>query len=223
MQRAFVVMVVAASLVLAGCVGGGGDAAGTPDSDDSGANDGAVAGDGAGANVGTFEFFEFDSPATYTYDIYLEGEGEGQMVWDVTAVSGDTATVTLTYDLGGTSFETTASGTRDEVQSALVQSPAAAFLSLGVFSPYYAYYEERGLRIGEQWSYTTGEGSASFAVTERTSHAGVDCYRTEMRVDGNLFHAACVSPDLGLSAYSGYFNEDGSRLLELELTNYQSG
>ncbi len=219
-------MLVVLTVLLAGCVGGVGvdsDSTPTATPTSSGSNGGGGSGGGGSSGdlePGSWEVLEFDQPATYTYDIFVEGEGEGSLVWDVQSVDGDTITVRTVYDLGGERFESTVTGTRETVQSQLYANPAGILLLTTMFTPS-AWYAGQELEVGSGWSYQTAEGSASFEVTGVDTYAGVDCFASEMQVDGTVLYEGCFSPDLGLAPYTAYYNEDGSLSMEMVLVSYE--
>ena len=53
------------------------------------------------------------------------------------------------------------------------------------------------------------------------TYAGVDCFASEMRVDGTVLYEGCFSPDLGLAPYTAYYNEDRSLSMEMVLVSYE--
>lgn len=232
------VLLLVLTVLLAGCVGGIG---GTSDStattattaDTGGSGSGGSGGSGGGGSgsggsgggsgdlqPGTWDLLEFDQAATYTYDIFMEDQGHGTLVFDVQSVEGDSVTVRTVYDLDGDHYESTISGTRDMVQSQLYTNPAGAILLVTMFTPA-TWYADQRLEVGSGWSYQTQDGSASFDVTGVETYAGVDCYRSEMRVDGEMLYEGCFSPDLGLAPYTAYYNDDGSLAMEMELVSYE--
>jgi hypothetical protein len=227
MARWTLVLVVL-TVLLAGCVGGvnvdddSTTVATTSSSGGSGSGGGGSGGGSSNGDLepGTWSVLDFDQPATYTYDIFVEGDGEGSLVWDVQSVDGDTITVRTVYELGGERFESTITGTRETVQSQLYTNPAGVLLLTTMLTPS-AWYADRELEVGSGWSYQTPEGSSSFEVTGVDTHAGVDCFASEMRVDGTVLYEGCFSPDLGLAPYTAYYNEDGSLSMEMVLVSYE--
>ena len=228
MARKTLVLVVL-TVLLAGCVGGGNvdDSATTVATTSSSAGSGGDGSSGSGGGgssadlePGTWSVLTFDRPATYTYDIFAEGDGEGSLVWDVQSVDGDTITVRTVYELGGERSESTITGSRETVQSQLYANPAGVLLLTTMFTPS-AWYAGQELEVGSGWSYRTGEGSSSFEVTSIDTYAGVDCFASEMRVDGTVLYEGCFSPDLGLAPYTAYYNEDRSLSMEMVLVSYE--
>lgn len=229
MRRA-VLLLVALSVVLAGCGGGdlaGDDQATTVDggTDEETGGDSGSDSDGDSADASgdrTWEFMDFSEPARYVFELRSEDEPEpGTLVWDVTEIDGDTVTVHMTFEMGDKSTESTVTGDPETVRNQLLVTPAASFLVATWFSPSVSYYEDRALEVGEKWSYSTGEGSASFAVTGTETMAGVECYRSEMKVDGSIVYEGCFAPELGLAPYTGYYDEDGTQTLAVELVEYE--
>ncbi|WP_267640052.1 hypothetical protein [Haloarchaeobius amylolyticus] len=230
--RLVLAVVLALTVLSAGCLSGdtGADVTTTPTTAGSGgggdgSGDGAGDGSGDGGPVsslqpGEWTVFDFDEPATYTYDVYMEGEGDGQLVWDVQSVDGDTVTVRMVYDVAGERFESTVTGTKETVQSQLYTNPAGILLVTTMFTPA-TWYAGQDLSEGTKWSYTTQDGSASFAVTGTDTYANVECYASEMTVDGQVLHAGCFAPQLGLAPYSAYYNEDGTLSMEMTLVSYE--
>lgn len=184
---------------------------------------GADGGDGtdSGNSDATWQPFEFDRPVTYTYEIYSSDDGAGTLVWDVTDVTDDGATVSLRYDTTETAFETTVTGTKEELQSQLILTPAGAFILATLFSPTMGYYEGQPLSVGNEWSYSTPDGSMRFAITEERTYAGVDCYASATDVDGTTVHEGCFSPELELAPYAVYYDDDGARSVEMTLVSLE--
>lgn len=234
-RRVGLAVAVALLVALAGCGGGGvpspdapgGGADATPDDggDAAPGGSGSTPGgsDGTTGESAVWEPLNFDQPATYTYDIFFEGQGEGQMVWEVTETSADGATVSVHVELGDTTYDSTVSGNKNDIRGQLMASPAGQFFLLGLFSPTVGYYEGQELSVGNQWSYSTQEGSASFTITGTQSYAGVECHASEMTVDGSVVHEGCFSGDIGMMPYTAYYDGDGQIRLEMTLVDYSEG
>jgi hypothetical protein len=92
---------------------------------------------------------------------------------------------------------------------------------LGLFSPYYGAYEGRDLRVGNEWSYSADGQTVSYSVGDRDTVGGVDCYRSEIRTNGQVVYEACFSPDVGLAPFTAYYEEDGTETMRMELTSYE--
>ncbi|WP_254528185.1 hypothetical protein [Natrinema gelatinilyticum] len=197
------------------------DSSGT-DGGDGGTDggDGGTDGGTGGADA-TWKPFEFARPVTYTYEVYSPDDGEGTLVWDVTDVTDAGATVSVRYDTTETQFETTVTGTKEDLQSQLIMTPAGPFVIATVFSPTMAQYEGRTLRVGNEWSYSSSDGSMRFEVTEQRSYAGVDCYVSVTEIDGNTVHEGCFSPELEMAPYTAYYDENGRRTYEMSLVSVE--
>lgn len=195
---------------------GDGDSDSDSDSDEGDNGDGHDAGDGAS---GQYTHFVFEQGERYEYEVRTDGQ-EGTLVWEVIDTSDDHVTVSTSYQVGGVSFETTATGTETTIEETLVGTPAGGFMRVGVFHPLYDHYDRHELRVGNSWSATTALGSATYSVTGTDSYAGVRCYTTEVRVNGMLRHEGCVSPDLGLVVYSAIYDRSGTKTVEMELVQY---
>jgi hypothetical protein len=101
-----------------------------------------------------------------------------------------------------------------------MMTPAGGLLVLTLYTPM-GWYGGYDLAVGNEWSITTEDGTAEFRVTGTGSYAGVQCYATEMTIDGTTQHEACLSPELGLAPYSAWYDEDGTLVMEIELVSYE--
>lgn len=199
--------------------GGNGDAGGNGD---SAGNGDAGSGNGGGTGSGEIDFFEFDSPGTYVFDVEMDGD-TGEVTWDIQSIDGETLTVYVDYAVGEADFETTITGTREDIQGQLLFTPAGSFMMLAVFSPMYGYYDGEEMYVGKEWSFTApdGSGSMSFEITETRTYAGVSCFASELRINDTTVQEACFSPDLGLAAYTAWYEEDtGDVEMRMELIEY---
>jgi hypothetical protein len=197
--------------------GDGGDGSDGSDAGDGGTGDGS---DGGSDVAGEWEPFRFDQPARYEYEVYMDGEGNGTIVWDVTSVNDGEYTVEMVYEMNGERYETTATGTKDTVIQQFYTNPGGIVLVTTMYQPA-VWYEGRDLSTGTKWSSSTPQGSASFAVTGPDTIGGVDCVASEMRINGSVFHEACFSPDLGLAPFAAYYGEDGTLEMSLTLVSFE--
>jgi hypothetical protein len=150
------------------------------------------------------------------------GDSEGTVVLDVRDVSGADVTVEMRYDVGDTEFQSTVTGSPETVQSQLYGNPAGALLVATMVTPG-AWFAGRELSVGTQWSVSTSEGSSSFEVTGTDRIGGMDCFTTEMTIDGRTAYESCVSPDAGLAPYTATYDEDGSVAMSMTLREYAPG
>lgn len=228
-RKMLLTLVIAISVALAGC--GSGDSPSADNANDGnngGDNPGGDNPDGGSGNGGTgdggmVDFFQFDQPARYVYDVNFDGD-TGQVVWDVKSVEGNKITVYVSYDVGGDTYESTITGTKENIQGQLLYTPAGTFMMLGMFSPMFGYYDGKELYVGKTWSYTApdGSGSMSFEVTGTKTYAGVECYDSQLKINQSVIQEACFSPDLGLAAYTAWYDEDtGDTSMRMELVEYE--
>lgn len=230
MQARYAIL-LAIVVLTAGCVSGGGPPEGAAGTTTAGGNDGgggdgtdaAGDGDGTGGDTvsGQWEPFNFDTPATYEFAVFMEGEGDGTIIWDVQSVTDDEYTVRMVYEMDGERMETTATGTKDTVMSQFYSNPGGIILMTTMFTPA-AWYQNRDLSTGTQWSYSTPQGSASFAITGTDTFAGIDCSRSEMRVNSSVVHEGCFAPGLGLAPYAAWYDEEGTLEMEVVLVSYEA-
>jgi len=194
-----------------------GDAGGNVDDGGDDAGDGDGGDDDADARQ--YAHFDFREGERYEYDVEMGGT-DGTFVWEVTDVASDRVTVHTNYQVGRVTFEDTVTGTESTIEGQLTATPAGAFARLGLFHPYYGHYAAHELRVKNSWSATTSRGSATYTITGTDSYAGVDCYTTEVRVDGRIRHEGCVSPELGLLIHSAVYDRSGNVEVEMTLTEY---
>lgn len=64
--------------------------------------------------------------------------------------------------------------------------------------------------------------TAEVAITGTNTYAGVECYTTEVRIDGKVRYTACLSPRLGLVVHSAVTPEGkaGEQSAAFELVEY---
>ncbi len=211
--------------------GGGGDDGGGGGGDDGGGggDDGGGGGDDGGgggggqitASSGQYNHFQFEEGERYEYEVFMQNEGQGSFVWEVQEVSGGQMTVYTEYDVGETYYESTVTGQEGRIRGQVMSTPAGSFMAVALFSPATGYYQQGTLEVGNSWEASSPEGSARFEVVRKDSYAGVGCFYSELYSDGELVHESCVNPDLGLSVYSVFYDDEtGDRELEMTLVNY---
>lgn len=208
--------------------GGGGDDGGGDDGGGSGGDDsGGDGSDGTSGDVDIaasneqFNHFEFEEGERYEYEVFMEDEGEGTFVWEVNDISGNQMTIHSVYDVGDTYHETTVTGDEGTIQGQIMVSPAAAFMSVALFSPTWSQYQQGNLEVGNRWEASSPEGSVVMEVVDKDVYAGVECFASELHNDDVLVHESCVNPQLGIGAYSAFYDNDGSLNLEMELVDYR--
>ena len=166
-----------------------------------------------------WEPMEFAFEARYEWDLFIDGE-DGSLVWDVVNIEGDQITVETEYVLGDMEFEQTMTGTQQELESDLMMTPAGTAFVWTAFSPMWGGFVGEQFTVGNQWSYTTPEGSISYEVADMdTTNYPVDCYVVEMHEDDQLLHEGCISPDHGMAVYTAWY-DDGNLEVEIELISF---
>lgn len=199
-----------------------------PTSTDTDGEESPTATDGMDGGTATttpsdaWTLFQFEHPARYEYELRQSGEEPATIVLDVTDVSDEQVTVRTSYRSGDTTFNQTFSGTAEEVRSQLAQSPSGAVLISGLFNPALGGVEASGrFQVGATWEHTAEGQTLRYEVTGQDSYAGVDCYTMEVSTDDVTQGEFCVSPEHGLSAYVGIY-EDGTLQFEMELVEYEA-
>jgi hypothetical protein len=251
--RVVVTLLLAFAVVFAGCTGigglvgdSGGDDAGdgvveanTPsgdgaDSADANESDGDSAGDNAddsadGSSASTAldtedDWFNLSKPGRYVFEIESAEEGVGTMVFETTEVTKGQATVSVEYDLGEESFESTVTGPVGEVKPQIATSPAYAYLiaiQLGGIGAGALSGGEQ-LEVGNEFSQQSAEGSLHIEVTGTDSYAGVDCYVIETRVNETLSQELCIQQAFSSAPYIAIYDENGDLDQRIELVEYES-
>ncbi len=216
---------VGGSILVAGCVGddgegGNGDSNG--DEDNSGGNGDNSGGGNANIDASNAEFnhFEFEAGERYEYDVFMQGEGEGTLVWEVQDVSDNQMTIHTVYDVGETQYESTVTGDQDTIQGQVMMSPAGALMGAALFAPTWRHYQQGNLEVGNRWEASGPDGSVVLETVGRETYSGVECFASELRKDGEVVHESCVNPQLGLGSYMAFYTDSGDLELEMELTSY---
>ncbi len=171
----------------------------------------------------TWNFFEFERPGTYEYELRQANGETATMELNISSVSGDEVTVGTVFRTGEQTFRQEITGTQEQVRAQLMQSPVGGMVALGLFNPALMGIQMAGqFQEGASWEYTADGQTLRYEVTSQDTYAGVGCYLIEVSVDGQTQGEFCVSPDHGLSPYVAIYDE-GSIQVELELVDYQSG
>lgn len=233
-------VIVVVAVALAGCTGFGPsmpDAGGNAGGDGNNAGgdgngDGGSGGDGDGGSGGdggtgsgdadeSFQPFRFDQPATYTFDVMDAREGNGRLVWDVQSIDGENVTLRSVFEFQGETQESTMTVSREDAMLELAFSPGGQYAVQTMFSSTMSQVYGEDLRVGRSWTFPSQDGTMTYEVTEKRKYAGVECYYSEIRVDGAVVRAGCYSPDHGVAPYSAHFDENGNPVLEVKLAGYE--
>lgn len=199
---------------LAGCTGGGTDDAGEAD-------DGAGTGSGeAGDGSNTWEPGRFDRPGYYAFEVYNQAQGTGTLIWAVERADEETATVTIDYDHGDQQYRSTHTVEHDAVEQELALTPVWILLIQTMYAPELDQYSSESLEVGAGWSVPTPEGEFRYEITGTETHAGLECYVSEVRLGGDLHRETCIAPDHGMALHTAVYDGDGEVAYSQTLTEY---
>lgn len=112
---------------------------------------------------------------------------------------GNTVTVEYGYVMGDTQFSGTVTGPKENVYAQTMMTPVGPVIgmtpviAMTLYGPYTGYFAGYPLAVGNEWSVTTPEGSASVKVEGKVTQAGVEFYKVVYRVDGKVALETCVS------------------------------
>ncbi|WP_049972335.1 hypothetical protein [Haladaptatus cibarius] len=228
MARTATIFAIVLAVVFAGCAGFGPS---VPNAEDMNAGDGAGdevgSGNGDGANDdettdNSFQPFRFDRPGTYTFDVMDANEGTGKLVWDVQAIDGENVTLNSIFEFGGERHESSMTVNRDDAIIDLAFVPGGQYAVQTMYAGAMSSAYGKDLRVGQSWSFTTQDGTMTYEVTEKRTYAGIECYYSEVRIDGSVVRDGCYSPDHGVAPYSAYYDESGKAVLEVKLVEYEA-
>ncbi len=228
MTRLVSIFVVLA-VVLAGCAGFSPSVPDSGDADASG-NGNGVSGSGNGGSDGTseetaknsFEPFQFERPGKYTFEVMDANKGSGKLVWDVQSIDGENVTLDSVFEFEGERQTSSMTVNRENAVAELAFSPGGQYAIQTMYSGAMSHAYGKDLKVGQSWSFTTADGSMKFEITEKRTYAGIECYYSELRLNGSVARDGCYSPDHGVAPYSAYYDETGKTLLEVKLVKYKS-
>jgi hypothetical protein len=219
-------LLVAVSLLVAGCAGAAPtlpdadvpDVAAATDPDAAGPSDGPATDDGLDGSYDPYRFV----PGTYTYDV-VTPEGEtGTLVWTVADVGDDRVTVAASLATPSQSFETRVTGEREEAYGSFYATPLGPFVALGIAAPVTAGFAQGDLTVGDRWSASGPEGSVVYRVERLGSFAGLDCAVVEYVVDGVVVYESCVAPDDAMTRHLVVRDgETGETVVEMTLVDHR--
>ncbi|MGM0591295.1 MAG: hypothetical protein ACQETI_06645 [Halobacteriota archaeon] len=217
---------------------------------DADSSDGTSGTEGESSSESTlvWERFNFQEGEYYHYEVDdVANDGSADITWEVLEVDGDEVTAEITFDDGTTSFSREVTGQNatilfelqdtsmyDDPEAMEASVRASAYLTLGPFNALTGYFASRELKVGNSWelSGTPDAGYMTANVEGTDEYAGKECYVTAIRVpdtqewedsDTSEF-VACISPEVGLSLYSAYYDpETGDLAAEITLVEYRIG
>lgn len=179
-RQVIIAILLAATMVLAGCSGGG-PTTETPDgsTDDGGAN--------ADVSASAYVWQEGES---YTYEGSASGGTSSQYSWDVTDVSDEDVTVKLTSAFGGRSQTSNLTGPQGDIFNGSEQTPPQSLTFILLQIPN-VLVQDHTLQSGNSWTVSSGDLEMSgmedqgrseqidVSVTGTSQVAGTECYNME--------------------------------------------
>jgi hypothetical protein len=168
--------------------------------------------------------YDFKKGEYYKYKFTSKDES-GYLTWKVKDISpdGNTVTVEYGYIMGDMQFSGTVTGPKESVYAQTMMTPVGPIIAMTLYAPYTGYFAGYPLAVGNEWSVTTPEGSASIKIEGKETHAGVEFYKIVYRVDGELALETCVSPALAFVGCMVIYDENGNKDFEITLVEYQAG
>lgn len=164
---------------------------------------------------GESDWFDLSQPGYYACDLagIDEETGEqvtGHLVYDVEDAGGEEVTTSIDYEFGGDQYQSTTTGSADEVAGQLFITRAHAPV-LALQSASLMYYFEMGFSdpaVGNRMQTTTEEGTQVTGVTEERSYAGVECLFVETTLDGELSQQSCLrGAEGGIAPYVATYTD----------------
>ena len=241
-MRYLVLVFVLVSLLIAGCAGGGeksgteeGKAAETPKPAVTPTVTPAATPAATPSPPGTpsqppppsevWKPYEFKKGEYYKFKFTTSDGESGYLTWKVKDVSpdGNTVTVEYGYVMGDMRFSGTVTGPKENVYAQTMMTPVGPIIAMTLYGPYTGYFAGYPLAVGNEWSVTTPEGSASIKVEGKVTYAGVEFYKVVYRVDGRIALETCVSPSLAFIGCMVGYDEKGNKELEITLVEYKAG
>ncbi|WP_458207564.1 hypothetical protein [Haladaptatus sp. NG-SE-30] len=172
-------------------------------------------------NRNAFTPFAFDHPATYTFEIRDQRERSGNLVWDVESIEGDRITMRIVFTFEGETQEKTMTFARDDAFAQVAFSPGGHYAMTTIFSSSMSSVYEKDLRVGQSWTAVSGEGTMRYDVVEKRNYAGVECYFSQIRMNGSVSMEGCYAPNHGVAPYGAYYDDSGTQLVEVKLASYE--
>ena len=186
---------------------------------DGGVGDGEGSGDGTDGSD-TWVPGRFDRPGYYAFEVYNQQQGSGTLIWAVERVGEETATITVDYDHGDAQYRSTHTVDQDGAEQELATTPVWALLIHTMYAPELQQYSQESLEVGAGWSAPTGEGMLEYEITGTNTHAGLECYVSEVRLGGDLMRETCIAPDHGMALHTAVYDGDGEVAYSQTLTEY---
>lgn len=233
------VLLLALTVVTAGClsflgIGGDGAAAdgdgsgdGYADADDGGGGahgDGTSDGeDGGGAGgAGSYDAYGYREGATYSFTYAAADEVDGALTLTVDRVDSGEVTVRVDLTTDGQSTSETVTAPADAVADELgALSPLRTVLVGTLYNPLVTTVANEDLGVGNQWIVQDEEGTVTVKVVGTRTIATRTCSDVTVDLDGADALRVCVSPDLALPLeVMAYDPATGAATFTMTLTTY---
>ena len=213
---------VSALAALAGCSGGDASSDDGTDGESSTDDTGSTEDGGldAGSGPDTWEPGRFVRPGHYEVELYQEGLGDGTLVWGVEDVDDESAVISIDYDHGPQQYQSTHTVDQGNLEAALLGTPVWMFLVQTTYAPELHQYADESLEVGASWTFTTADGELRYEITGTDTHAGIDCYVSEVTLDDHLYRETCIAPAHGLALHSAMYDDDGAVVYGQTVVDY---
>lgn len=229
--RVLAVVLVGLLVALAGCTGGPGGLGDLGD-DGQAEADTPSDGDSVGGPSDPYEeenWFNLSKPGIYEFELKQLNEETGELesgtvTYEVTAVEGNTSTLSVDYQLGGDSLSSSITGSEDDLFGRMLFNEAFVPVWTLSFAPfqYYAQFGFTDVQVGNKKTQTTDGSTTVVEVTEETSYAGVECKRVVSTLDGTKTLDTCVTGGEGTAPYYAEYDEEtGELVTEIKLVNFE--
>ncbi|WP_299264815.1 hypothetical protein [Halorientalis sp.] len=200
-RQVIIAVLLAATMVLAGCSGGGG-----PTPTDGGTDSSTDADAEAGVSADSYQWAEGES---YTYESDASQGSSSRYTWVVTDVNDGAVTAELTSSFGSQSQTVNITGPQGDVFNGTDQNPPQSFTFVLLQIPQ-ALIQGETLEPGNSWTVSSDEFQVSGAepqeqsqeqsqevnvsVTGTSQIQGTQCYDVEVSTANETF-SACVRED----------------------------
>jgi hypothetical protein len=179
---------------------------------------GSPSADASGPNV--WEPYQFTAGESFTYEVTERDRLVGTFSWEVLdSHANGTVTIRTSGTIEGESFESTATGPREDVYAQMLRNPAGSYATTVLLSPIVSSFSGESLAVGQGWEYTNGPDSVSYDVERTDTIAGREVFVTVSRENGVPVYEAWIDPEMSLAAKTVTY-EQGQVDVELALTDY---
>lgn len=205
-RQVLVAVLLAATMVLAGCSGGGGPTPTETTADEPTETAESTESDDTDSNAGVPSLdYEWTEGESYTYESEAAQGGSSQFTWTVTDVSDGQVTVEVVSSAAGESTTSTVTGPQGSVFSELNETQLFTVLPFVAGQVPQLLAEGQSLSTGESWTVTSGDlqftdqgqtsdDEVTVSVTDTAQIAGNQCANIELEAEDRPF-SGCVKED----------------------------